>query len=259
MTRSLLRALILLVCCSPPIPLLAQRLPELRDAYPVGLAVSYGVGAYGVRDEAISRQRYEGTLPYLSVSWARGHDRYIYRVELEVRQSQDIRNHTVSADITRFVLGQAFVYPVAARRALGHDLGFFLGPTTEVALLFNEQHIAVDALGFAQSVVALVSLGAQADALMPVSERITTLASLRTSVISLGIRGVDDEIDDSSPAKLLTLLNGANASIETGAIYRIGGRLSLRLAYLFQLGRITAWHPLLDASDSVVGRLSWRF
>lgn len=258
MSRTVLRTLIPLVCLFPSTPIFAQSVP-VREAYPVGLSVSYGVGAYGVRDEAISTQRYEGTLPYFAVAWARGHEHYIYRVEMELRQSEDIRNYNVSTRITRFVLDQAFIYPVGTRRALGRDIGFFLGPTTEAALLMNEQHIAVDALGFAQSVAALVSLGVQADAIMPVSERITALASLRTSVISLGIRGVDDEIDDSSPTKLLTLLNGTNASLEAGAIYRLAGRLSFRLAYLFQLGRIAAWHPLLDASDSVVGRLSWRF
>lgn len=259
MTRWPLCLLTAVACSVTAMPLPAQTPPDLRNAYPVGLTVSYGVGAYGVRDEAISTQRYEGTLPYLSVSWARDHARYIYRVEMELRQSQDIRNHTVTTGITRFVLGQAFLYPLTTTTALGRDLAFFLGPTTEVALLLNEQHIAVEALGFAQSVSALVSLGAQADALLPVSRRVTALASVRTSVISLGIHAVDDETDDASPARLLTLLGGTNASVETGAIYHLGGRLSLRLAYLFQLGRITAWQPLLDASDSVVGRLSWRF
>ncbi|MEJ2679151.1 MAG: hypothetical protein P8174_08770 [Gemmatimonadota bacterium] len=259
MTRCFVYALIPTLCSLLPLPAVAQTLPDPGDMYPVGLTVSYGVGAYGVRDEAISTQRYQGTLPYLSVAWARGHERYIYRVEMEFRQSEDIRNHTVSTRITRFVLGQAFVYPLAEGRALGRDVGFFLGPTTEAAVFLNEQHIAVDALGFAQSVAALVSLGVQADAVMPLSRRITGLASLRTSVISLGIRGVDDETDDASPAKLLTLMNGTNASLETGAIVPFGGRLSFRLAYLFQLGRIAAWQPLLDASDSVVGRLSWRF
>ncbi len=259
MTRWLPRLLIPLACLVPPAPAQAQDPPLPRAAYPVGLAVSYGIGAYGIRDQAISPQRYEGTLPYLAVAWTRDHARYIYRVELEFRRSEDIRNYTVSTGITRFVLGQAFIYPVATRPALGRELGLFLGPTTEVAVLLNEQHIAVDALGFAESVAALVSLGVQADALLPVSDRVTALASLRTSIISLGVRAVDDETDDSSPAKLLTLPTGANASLETGGIYRLGGRLSVRLSYLFQLGRITAWRPLLDASDSIVGRLSWRF
>lgn len=257
MMRTLLVGLVLASGLLPP-GLVAQDRTAARAAYPVGLGLSYGVGAYGLRDEAVSTEKYQGTLPYLGVSWARDHQRYIYRLELELRRSDEIRNHTVSTAITRFVLGQAFLYPVGTRSIMGRDAGFFLGPTTEVVLLNNEQHIAVDALGYGQSIAALLSVGVQADALVPVSRRITGLASLRASVISLGIRAVDDETDDEPPAKLLTPLSGTNASLEAGAIIRVTGRLSFRLAYLFQLGRITAWDPLLDASDSVVGRLSWR-
>jgi hypothetical protein len=257
--RTQLLSLALLTCLGAPAALLAQDSTGVRDAYPTGLALAYGIGAYGLRDEAISAERYEGTLPYLSVAWARDHGRYIYRVGFELRRSDDIRNHTVDAGITRFALRQAFIYPVATTRALGRDLGLFLGPTMELAIFNNEQHIAVDALGFAQSVASLLSLGVRADAVLPTAGRLTALASLRTSVISLGIRAVDDEIDDASPVKLLVLPTGINASIEAGAAYRVTSRLSFELAYLFQLGRIAAWNPLLDASDSVIGSLSWAF
>ena len=248
-----------LLLSAAPTSVRAQAATGARAQYPVGLTVAYGLGAYGVRDEAISKQRYEGTLPYLGVSWARGHQRYVYQLGMEIRRSDAIRNHSVGTTIIRFALGQAFLYPVASSTAWGRDLGLFLGPTTELALFLNEQHIAVDALGFAESVTGLVSLGVRADAVLSASRRITTLASLRTSVLSLGIHAVDDEVDDASPAKLLVPPAGINASLEMGAIYRATGRLSFRLAYLFQLGRVSAWDPLLDASDSVVGGLSWRF
>lgn len=257
MMRTLL--LVLLVGSQGTASLLAQGPSDPAEAYPVGLALSYGVGAYGVKDESISAERYEGTLPYLGVSWARWHGSHVYRAELELRQSDDIRNHTVRTGITRFVLGQAFLYPLGSRAALGRDVGLFLGPTMEAAVIYNEQHIAVSSLGFAQSVAALISLGAQADAVAPVSGRITGLASVRTSVLGLGIHAVDDETDDATPAKLLTPLTGTNASFEMGAVYHVTDRFSVRLSYLLQLGRITAWNPLLDASDSVVGRVSWRF
>lgn len=259
MSRTLSLAVSMVLSMSGATSLLAQASGHPPAAYPVGLTVSYGVGAYGVRDESISAQRYEGTLPYLGVSWAHDHGRYVYRLGMEFRRSDGLRNHSVSTQITRFAIGQSFVYPVASAKAFGRDMGLFLGPMTEVAILLNEQHIAVDALGFAQSVAALLSLGVQADAVLAASGRVTALASMRASVLSLGIRAVDDEIDDSSPAKLLAMPTGINASLETGAVYRVTGRLSIRLAYLLQLGRITAWHPLLDASDSVVGSLTWRF
>jgi hypothetical protein len=227
--------------------------------YPSGLSVDTGAGAFAIRDENISGQRYTGTLPFTDLTWARDHGRYIYRVGIELGQADDITNRSISSDITRFALGQAFLYPLAPRSFLGRDLSLFLGPATGLALLVNEQHLAVDALGFSTSVVGLLHLGLQADALLPLSERLTAHGSLRSSVLSLGLRGVDDEIDDSSPVKPLTLLTGADTSLELGIRYHLSGRFALRLAYRFQLLRVTAWNPVLAASDNLLGGLTWRF
>lgn len=227
--------------------------------YPTGLTFSYGVGALAVRDENISNQRYAGSLPEVAVSWARDHGRYVYRAAMEFRHSDSIRNHSISADITRFNLEQAFLYPLKPRKALGKDLYLFLGPASGLNLFVNEQHVSVDALGYGMSLSGLIFLGAQGDALMPLSQRVIAHGTLRVSVLALGIRGVDDEIDDEPPAKPVTLLSGADISLQLGARYRLTGRLSFRLAYLFQLHRVTAWRPLLSASDSITGGLTWRF
>jgi hypothetical protein len=242
-----------------PVDVLGQSAAAGSIPYPGGLTLTGGAGTFSLRDENISDQRYAGTLPYLGLAWARDHTSYVYHVGIELRQSDDIRNHTISSSITRLVLGQAFLYPLAPRRALGHDLGLFLGPRTDVVLQVNEQHLAVNALGYATSVSGLLSLGLQAEAILPLSERVTAHGSLRTSVLSLGIRAVDDEIDDASPVKPLTLLSGTDVSFELGARYHLSGRLSLRLAYLFQLYRVTAWNPIVAASDNLVGGLTWRF
>jgi hypothetical protein len=212
-----------------------------------------------MRDENISNQRYSGTLPALAVSWARDHDRYIYRAAIAYRNSDDIKNHSVTASITRFNLEQAFLYPLKPGKALGRDLFLFLGPASGLTVMLNEQHVAVDALGYGTSVSGLLFLGVRADAIMPLSQRVGIHGTLRTSVLSLGLRGVDDEIDDEAPAKALTLLTGADVSLELGTRYRLSQHFSVRLAYLFQLHRVTAWRSLLSASDSITGGLTWQF
>ncbi|MFC1543638.1 hypothetical protein ACFL4Y_00085 [Gemmatimonadota bacterium] len=227
--------------------------------YPAGLTFGYGVGAVAVRDENISNQRYAGTLPDLALSWARDHGRYVYRTAIELRKSDGVRNHSVGADITRFSLEQAFLYPLRPGKALGRDLHLFLGPTAGLTLLVNEQRVAVDALGYALSTSGLFFLGVQGEALMPLSQRVNAHGALRVSVLSLGFRGVDDEIDDESPVKPVTLLTGADVSLQLGARYRLTGHLSFGLAYLFQLHRVTAWRSFTSASDSIIGGLTWRF
>jgi hypothetical protein len=254
--RSLLLSLFLLILPSATFGQTSETSPAV---YPTGLTFSYGVGALSVRDENISNQRYTGTLPDMAVSWARDHGRYVYHAALELRYSDNITNRSISSDITRFSLEQAFLYPLKPGKALGRDLHLFLGPASGLNLFVNEQHVAVDALGFGVSVSGLLFLGARGDALMPLSQRITAHGTLRVSVLSLGFRAVDDEIDDESPTKPLTLLSGADVSLQLGARYHLSGRLSFRLAYLFQLHRVTAWRTLLSASDSVTGGLTWRF
>ena len=226
--------------------------------YPVGLSVTCGGGRYSLRDENISRQRYEGALPRLTASWAADHTRYLYRVGIEFQQSDRIRNHSVRTDITRFVLGQSFLYPLPPRKIRGRTAQLYVGPVTEIDSYLNQQHIAVDALGFAESLCLLLSLGAQAEALMPLTPRVTLHGSLRSSVVSLGVRGVDDEIDDASPAKLLLPWSGTNTSLSAGLLYRYSERFAAGAEYLFQITRVTAWLPLVSANNSLVARLTCR-
>ena len=70
---------------------------------------------------------------------------------------------------------------------------------------------------------------------------------------------VDNEEDVQSGAKLLTLFYGLNASFDLGARYYLMDRLSVKLAYKFELIRISAWDPLLSASDNLIIGLTYSF
>lgn len=254
-----------LVLSSLPIPAFGQG-PAARSGgttgsrpYPAGLSAVQTVGAFAIRDEHISGRRYTGTLPATELAWGRDHGRYVYRVGIGLGYSEDVRDRSVSSSITRLDLGQAFLYPLPSRTFLGRDLALWLGPATGVSLLVNEQHIAVDALGFSTSAVGLLYLGLRSDALLPVSSRLDVHGSLRLSLLSLGFRGVDDEIDDASVVKPLTPLTGLDASFELGARHAVTKRLSLQLAYRFKVLRVTAWNPVVAASDELLGGLTWRF
>ncbi|MFH1567227.1 MAG: hypothetical protein ABIL09_04445 [Gemmatimonadota bacterium] len=249
---------LLLLALLTPAAASAQAPATPAAAYPVGVSVAGGAGALGLRDESISSQRYSGTLPYLAAAWTADHQGYLFRVGAEFRQSDRIRNHNVSTRITRFALGQSYLYRLAPRRIAGRPVRLCAGPLTGIAVYTNEQHITVDALGFAQSVCVLLSLGARGDALVPLTARLTAHGSLRASLLSLGVRAVDDEIDDSSPARLLTPWSGVDLSFETGVLGRVSERFTFGVAYLFQLTRVSSWNPLLMASDSLVARLTCR-
>ena len=135
----------------------------------------------------------------------------------------------------------------------------FLGPSTELFFYYNNQNIAVDGFDYAQSFAALFSLGISSELIYPVWSNFNVESSLAFNVLSLGLRMVDDEETDASPAKPLTLFSGLNASFRLGARYYLFDNLSVKAAYLFRLTRISSWEPLLSASDNLVLTLTYGF
>jgi len=229
--------------------------PETRSAS--GLTVEYGGGDFGITDENISPEKYSGSLPFFGVQWARDHTRNHFRLGLEVRDSDTIRNYNVSTNIMQFALYQAFLYPLSDTRLFGRDMILLVGPSTELYMLFNSQDIAVGALGFAESVAVLASIGVRAELVMPLSHRLQSEGSLRAGILSLGARTVDDERNDESPGSFLTVLSGTHIVFRLGVRCAISERWSCRLAYASEVTRIRPWQPLLSASDSLIFGLTW--
>lgn len=229
------------------------------NVYPAGISFEYGIGNYSVKDEYISKEKYSGTLPYYSFGWARKHNKYVYRLEMVYRNSNDIYNNNVSTDITQFTLNQGFLYPLKKMTLFKNDLYIWLGPSTEFFFYYSKPNIAVSGFDYAQSFAGLLSAGFNADVIYPLKRTFQLESSLSLTVLSLGFRMVDSEEDNQSPANLLTLFSGLNSSFELGARYYLFNRLSVKLAYKFELTRISAWDPLLSASDNLIIGLTYKF
>lgn len=67
-----------------------------------GITADLGLGKYSGRDEVVSKNVYSGRLPYIAVRWSRLHTTYGYRVSLVYRQSSDIANYSLPAEVTQF-------------------------------------------------------------------------------------------------------------------------------------------------------------
>ena len=101
----------------------AQDTPDNKAVFPSGITVGYGLGSYSVKDEYISREKYSGTLPRFSLGWVRFHDKAAYRLEFQYRNSGDISNNNISAEVRQFTFNQDFVYfigsfPISSRGLL---------------------------------------------------------------------------------------------------------------------------------------------
>lgn len=237
----------------------AQDPLDQPPVFPGGISVEYGLGRYSVRDEYISKEKYSGTLPHIEASWARFHNRYGYHLGLTYRSSSNIKNYNVSADIHQFSLNQGFLYPLPSISLFTRDVYVLFGPSTELYFYYNKQNIAVSGFDYAQSFASLLSLGAHARFTVPIAQRVRIESSIYSSVLSIGLRIVDTEEEEESPAKLLTLLSGTNTFVRLGIRYHLFGDLSLKFAYRFHMTRISAWNPLLSSSDDTIASLTYGF
>ena len=236
-----------------------QKASPRPSVYPAGLSIRYGFGSYAVKDEYISPEKYSGTMPTFALGWTRAHSKTVYRLEMAYRNSSEITNNNVLTDITQFTLNQGFLYPLKPMSLFKNDLYVWLGPSTNLFFFYNNPDIAVSGFDYAQSIASLISLGLNADFVYPFKHYLQLESALRFTVLSFGIRMVDNEETDDSPSKLLTSLNGLHASYDLGLRFAFLNRLSIKAAYRFELVRIGAWEPLLTASDNVIIDLTFRF
>ena len=230
-----------------------------QTLFPKGISIEYGLGKYSVRDEYISKEKYSGTFPNFKANWSRFHNQYGYNVGFEYRSSSKIKNYNISADIKQFSLHQEYLYPLSPRSLFSRNYYAFLGPSTGIFFFYNRQKIAVGGFDYSFSYVALFSLGVSSEVIFPIGHRIQAEGSLRSSILSLGLRMVDMEEEEESPAKPLTVLSGTNASIRLGLRYYLWSDFSMKFAYRLQVLRISSWDPLLSASDDLLVTLTYKF
>jgi hypothetical protein len=224
--------------------------PLPREVFPAGASLSWGLGPVSLQDEYISKERYSGSLPSLSLQWARFHERSGFRVEMDLATSSDVWSHQVSTAVTEFALDLDFLYPLGAVPIGSRRAFLFLGPSSGISILVNDQQIASHGMEVALSFASLFSLGAVCDGVFPISSRLTALGSFRVALVSAGLRMVDLMADqEESSLKLLSVLSGTRAVGSLGFRYRALDWVSVGLGYQGRLYRVTPWDPLISTRD----------
>lgn len=227
--------------------------------FPKGVSIEYGLGSYSVRDEYISKERYSGTLPYFAINWSQFHSKYGFHLGLEYRGSSKIKNYNVSAEIKQFSLNLDYLYFTGKFSLFSKDAYAFFGPGVELYIYYNKQNIATHGINFSLSLATLFSLSANSEIIVPLGDDFQVEASMNLSLLSLGMRIVDIEAEDESPLKFLTALTGINSKIGIGVRYCLFNHLSVKLAYRLSVTRVSAWDPLLSASNDLIATLTYGF
>ncbi|MFC1898100.1 hypothetical protein ACFLYJ_00865 [Candidatus Cloacimonadota bacterium] len=232
---------------------------EYFPNYPQGINLKYGIGNYSHIDEYISKEKYSGTFPFLSVSWAKDHQRYVYKLALDYRYSKNIKNYTISTAVTQFSFNQGFIYPLKQRSLFNRELYLWMGPFTDLLFFYNKPDIAVSGFDYSQSFAILFSAALNTEAVLPLNKFLQLESAFKFSVLSLAGRIVDSEEDDAQPFKLLTLFSGLNTNFDLGIRYFLSRKISLNIAYRSEITRISAWEPLNSVSDNITIGLTGKF
>ena len=100
----------------------AQNNQNFQTVFPGGISINYGLGNYSVKDRYISQEKYSGTLSCFSADWKRFHNKNGFRLGLEFRNSSQIKNNNVSADVVQFSLNLDYLYPFTIKKMFSKNL-----------------------------------------------------------------------------------------------------------------------------------------
>ena len=226
-----------------------------------GLSVQAGLGSYALRDEFISGEKYSGPLPVYILTWTDGAPARTSQMVFELRAGSGIKNHNVSASITEIAFTFDFRYPIGTFTLLSHDVSAYLGPSPDFFVHFRSQNIAKGgyAITRAYSLAMLGSAGVTLTLQSSLNENLLADASFESNLLSIGGRFVNPDDSDEPFVKLLTPFSGLRFKSEIGLRYQLSSRLHMKLSYLFELTRITAWDYFISGSDIGILALHYRF
>lgn len=237
----------------------AQDSTAVRSFFDEGLSMRGGVGSIAVRDEFISDEKYNGSIPFFGVGWSRFHGTYGFRLIMEFQSTSNLKNYNLSAALTQFKLGLDYLYPIGDFQLMSRNVQVYLGPTSELFIHYRQENIAQGGAIDAYSFLLLVSGGLRSEAWMPISSDLQLHANAQTSVISLGGKLVDPESTNESMVKLLTIFSGLNANAGLGVSYRVTGGLVADASYRFDITRVNAWDFFISGNDNFILSISYGF
>jgi hypothetical protein len=249
---------LLLISCTFSIHGLAQDSTGLQVLFGDGLTIQGGIGYLSIRDEYISPERYSGTIPCFAVNWSKLHETYGYRLLLEYGHTSDLKNYDVSTEVTQFLLGLGFLYPIGKTRLFSREIDFFLGPTEE--LFMYMRHQGYSAYSEINAYAGLFSGGVRSEAFCFVVPRLQLRAALQTTLLSLGMKSTREPSGSKTTStKLLTPFGGFRLSGELQVVHRLGESLSAAVGYHFEMATISAWDFSITAEDEIIASISVDF
>jgi len=256
--RSLCRVLLVLIFIVTSI--IAQTQEENPRPFPALLTLNAGIGHYAIRDEVISKEKYEGLVVPFEIIWNQARETYSWQFDMLYKQGSHLENYNTTADIREFTMSWDYLYKLTPINLCGRNLAIDVGPSPEIFIHFRQQKIAEftsDLYSFAM----LMSIGSNVGLVYDMSPKLKLENFNRVSILSVGLRMTDFRDDDNNDKliKPLSLLNGLNFRSDLGVRYWLTDMFSVKVSYSLYVTRISAWDYYLAANDNLNVSLSILF
>jgi hypothetical protein len=241
-----------LFCVATTVPCSGQDSTNHPSWSASGIGVQGGIGYFAVRDDHISSEKYAGPASWVSLLWSRFHETYGYRISMTYQEARNIKNYNVSSEAVLGSMNIANLYPAGLCTLFGIHIEPYLGPSAEVFIYNQQQHIAqnTDAmLDVYESSAWLFSMGGRGELIAPVNDALRAEGSLQMSLLSFG-GGSGNSRNGSTAMKLLSPFGAMHASLDLQVRYRLLTRLSIAGGYRFDILRVNSWNYILAASDN---------
>jgi hypothetical protein len=239
----------------------AQDTGNNKTVFPSGIMVGYGQGLYSVKDEYISKEKYSGTLPYFNLEWVRFHNKSAYRLEFEFRNSSNIKNNGISAEVMQFVFNQDFIYPVGSFPLLSRNVYAYMGPSAQFFYYDIKYNFAQPGTFISPKTFGIIgSLAVNTEFICPVNKKFMIEGLIRSNLLSFSGKDYDErKYEDEPGPTLLTVITATKFDFDLSVRYYIINRVSTALRYRFDLLRIDKWDPYIASSNNLIISLNYTF
>jgi hypothetical protein len=256
-SRIIISACILLLALESP----GQDTINNKTVFPSGISVGYGQGLFFVRDEYISEEKYSGTLPYLNVEWVRFHNKNAYRLEFEYRNSSNIKNNKISAEVMQFVFNQDFIYPVGNFPMFSRNVYAYLGPSAQFFFYNIKYNFGQPGTFISPKTFGIIgSLAINTEFICPVNKKLRIEGLMRSNLLSFSGKDYDERKYENEPGPtLLTVFTATKFDFDLSVRYYIVNRVSTAFRYRFDLLRIHKWDPYIASSNNLIISLNYTF
>jgi hypothetical protein len=172
----------------------------------------------------------------------------------------------LSTDIKEFSLTGAYILPNGTFNLFSNRVYAYLGPYWDFYLHARNQNMATHMLATTLSYASLLSLGVHSEFICRIRPKLEAEGSLGLSLLSLGGRLPDLELEEAKMLKLLPFYSAMKGSLHFGFHYRFTRLVSLGLSYQFRLVWFKSskewetedgWYGLSIANDNVNLGLTW--